>query len=48
MIIYPKSILYDGIRDSIDQSNVGDGSFSVLTKHMQENADPASTGINKV
>ncbi|KAK6773705.1 hypothetical protein RDI58_028943 [Solanum bulbocastanum] len=48
MIGYPKSILYDGIRDSIDQSNVGDGSFSVLTKHMQANADLASTGTNKV
>ncbi|XP_049397264.1 uncharacterized protein LOC125861398 [Solanum stenotomum] len=48
MIGYPKSILYDGIHDSIDQSNVGDGSFSVLTKHMQANADPASTGTNKV
>ncbi|KAH0709084.1 hypothetical protein KY284_010511 [Solanum tuberosum] len=48
MIRCPKSILYDGICDSIDQSNVGDGSFSVLTKHMQEIADPASTGTNKV
>ncbi|WMV58241.1 hypothetical protein MTR67_051626 [Solanum verrucosum] len=48
IIGYPKSILYDGICDSIDQSNVGDGSFSVLTKHMQTNVDPASTGTNKV
>uniref|UniRef100_M0ZQH7 Zinc finger CCCH domain-containing protein 36 n=1 Tax=Solanum tuberosum TaxID=4113 RepID=M0ZQH7_SOLTU len=48
MIGYPKSILYDGIRDSIDQRNVADGSFSVLTKHMQANADPASTETNKV
>ncbi|KAH0773497.1 hypothetical protein KY290_010634 [Solanum tuberosum] len=48
MIRYPKSILYDGIRDSIDQSNVGDGSFSILTKHMQTNVDPASIGTNKV
>ncbi|KAK4726834.1 hypothetical protein R3W88_031751 [Solanum pinnatisectum] len=48
MIRYPKSIMYDGIRDSIDQSNVGDGSFFVLTKHMQANDDPASTGTNNV
>ncbi|KAG5572183.1 hypothetical protein H5410_061949 [Solanum commersonii] len=48
IIGYPKSILYDGICDSIDQSNVGDGSFSVLTKHMQTNVNPASTGTNKV
>ncbi|MCD7468638.1 hsp70 nucleotide exchange factor fes1 [Datura stramonium] len=52
MIGCPES-LYDPIRDSIDQSNVGDGpsKFSlcgkgepVLTKHMQSNADPVSTG----
>ncbi|PHT82817.1 hypothetical protein T459_11260 [Capsicum annuum] len=52
MIGFPES-LYDPIRDSIDQSNVGDGPSkfstsgkggSVLTKHMQANADPVSTG----
>ncbi|KAK4340591.1 hypothetical protein RND71_039092 [Anisodus tanguticus] len=52
MIGCPDS-LYDPLRDSMDQSNVGDGpskfSFSgkggpVLTKHMQANADPVSTG----
>uniref|UniRef100_A0A3Q7J8V2 C3H1-type domain-containing protein n=1 Tax=Solanum lycopersicum TaxID=4081 RepID=A0A3Q7J8V2_SOLLC len=48
MILYPISVLYDGIRDSIDQSNEGYGSFSVLTKNMQANAGPASTGTNKV
>lgn len=52
MIGCPES-LYDPIRDSIDQSNVGDGPSKVsssgkggpvLTKHMQANADPVSTG----
>ncbi|XP_059284904.1 protein FRIGIDA-ESSENTIAL 1-like [Lycium ferocissimum] len=51
MIGCPES-LYDPIRDSMDQSNVGDGpsksSFSgkggPVTKHMQANADPVSTG----
>uniref|UniRef100_K4DES0 C3H1-type domain-containing protein n=1 Tax=Solanum lycopersicum TaxID=4081 RepID=K4DES0_SOLLC len=32
----------------IYQSDVGDGSFPVLINHMQANADPASTGSNKV
>lgn len=52
MIGCPES-LYDPIRDSIDQSNVGDGPSKlsssgkggpVVTKHMQANADPLSTG----
>uniref|UniRef100_A0A3Q7J8U3 Uncharacterized protein n=1 Tax=Solanum lycopersicum TaxID=4081 RepID=A0A3Q7J8U3_SOLLC len=43
----PNRVLYDGFPNSIHQCNVGDGSFSVLTKHMQANADPASTGSNK-
>ncbi|XP_069148271.1 uncharacterized protein [Solanum lycopersicum] len=48
MVRYHKSVLYDGICNSIYQSDVGDGSFPVLIKHMQANADPASTGSNKV
>ncbi|KAL3341095.1 hypothetical protein AABB24_025580 [Solanum stoloniferum] len=52
MIGCPES-LYDPIRDSIDQSNLGDGPSKlsssakggpVVTKHMQANADPVSTG----
>ena len=47
MIENPNRVLYDGFPNSIHQCNVGDGSFSVLTKHMQANVDPASTGSYK-
>uniref|UniRef100_A0A3Q7J9J5 Uncharacterized protein n=1 Tax=Solanum lycopersicum TaxID=4081 RepID=A0A3Q7J9J5_SOLLC len=43
-----KNDLSQDTSNSIYQSDVGDGSFPILIKHMQANADPASAGSNKV